>query len=62
MPSSSLTDCIIYSYTHTPEDTVQVAMRAGTDLNCGQFYQKYGMVSLLICSFLISSKTKHFVI
>ena len=32
------------SYTNTTEETVQVALRAGTNLNCGGFYQKYAMV------------------
>jgi hypothetical protein len=30
-----------HHYTNTTEETVQVALRAGTNLNCGQFYQKY---------------------
>ena len=43
------------SYTNTTEETVQVALRAGTNLNCGGFYQKYAMVknaTAIICTFL----------
>ena len=29
------------SYTKTTADTVRDALRGGTDLNCGGFYQKY---------------------
>ncbi|CAI8041647.1 Probable beta-D-xylosidase 2, partial [Geodia barretti] len=32
-----------HHYTNTTEETVQVALRAGTNLNCGGFYQKYAM-------------------
>ena len=32
------------SYTNTTEQTVQTAMRAGTNLDCGQFYQRYAQV------------------
>ena len=31
-------------YTKTPEDTVAAALKGGTDLNCGGFYQKNGQV------------------
>ena len=31
-------------YTNTTEDTVAVALKGGTDLNCGNFYQKNGQV------------------
>ena len=31
-------------YTNTTEDTVAVALKGGTDLNCGSFYQKNGQV------------------
>jgi len=31
----------ISKYTSTPEDTCQVALKAGTDLNCGSFYQDH---------------------
>ncbi|CAF5073184.1 unnamed protein product, partial [Rotaria magnacalcarata] len=30
-----------HHYTSTVEDTVAVALHAGTDLNCGDFYSKY---------------------
>ena len=33
-------------YTKTPEDTVAAALKGGTDLNCGGFYQKNGQVSI----------------
>jgi len=33
-------------YTSTPEDTVAVALHAGTDLNCGSFYALYGQAAL----------------
>ncbi|XP_064404909.1 uncharacterized protein LOC135350121 [Halichondria panicea] len=32
-----------HMYTNNTDDTVQVALRGGTDLNCGGFYQKYAM-------------------
>ena len=31
-------------YTNTTEDTVAVALKGGTDLNCGNFYQINGQV------------------
>ncbi len=33
-------------YTKTIEDTVAVALHAGTDLNCGSFYAKYSQQAL----------------
>jgi beta-glucosidase-like glycosyl hydrolase len=33
-------------YTNTIEDTVAVALHAGTDLNCGSFYAKYSQQAL----------------
>jgi beta-glucosidase-like glycosyl hydrolase len=33
-------------YTSTIEDTVAVALHAGTDLNCGSFYAKYSQQAL----------------
>ena len=35
-----------HHYTSTVEDTVAVALHAGTDINCGQFYSKYGQTAL----------------
>lgn len=34
------------NYTSTVQDTVAVALHAGTDLECGQYYKKYGQVAL----------------
>ena len=31
-------------YTNTTEDTVAAALKGGTDLNCGKFYQTNGQV------------------
>ena len=36
-----------YRYTNTTEDTVAAALKGGTDLNCGEFYQKNGQVHTL---------------
>ena len=35
-----------HHYTSTVEDTVAVALHAGTDLNCGDFYSKYTQTAL----------------
>ena len=35
-----------HNYTHTVEDTVAVALHAGTDLNCGDFYSKHTQEAL----------------
>jgi len=35
-----------HHYTTTVEDTVAVALHAGTDLNCGSFYSKYTQQAL----------------
>ena len=43
----------IYRYTKTPEDTVAAALKGGTDLNCGSFYQKNGQVSTSMCDVII---------
>ena len=42
----------VFRYTNTTADTVQVALRGGTDLNCGGFYQKNGMVSMYVYLFV----------
>jgi beta-D-xylosidase 4 len=34
------------NYTSTVQDTVAVALHAGTDLECGQFYKKYAQIAL----------------
>lgn len=34
------------NYAKTIEDTVAVALHAGTDLNCGSFYAKYSQLAL----------------
>ena len=41
-------ESILYkqNYTKTVEDTVAVALRAGTDLNCGSFYSNYTQQAL----------------
>ena len=41
-------ESILYDqkYTNTTEDTVAVALHAGTDLNCGSFYAKYSQEAL----------------
>ena len=38
------TNAFYFRYTTTPEDTVAAALKGGTDLNCGSFYQKNGQV------------------
>lgn len=35
-----------HHYTSTVEDTVAVALHAGTDINCGQFYSKHAQTAL----------------
>jgi beta-glucosidase-like glycosyl hydrolase len=35
-----------HNYTHTPEDTVAIALHAGTDLDCGSFYFNYTQLAL----------------
>jgi beta-glucosidase-like glycosyl hydrolase len=35
-----------HHYTSTPEDTVAVALHAGTDLDCGGFYQQHTQAAL----------------
>lgn len=35
-----------HHYTTTVEDTVAVALHAGTDINCGDFYSKYAQQAL----------------
>ena len=35
-------------YTNTTEDTVAAALKGGTDLNCGGFYQKNGQVCIYV--------------
>ena len=35
---------LFYRYTSTAEDTVAAALKGGTDLNCGNFYQQNGQV------------------
>ena len=35
-----------HHYTSTVQDTVAVALHAGTDLNCGEFYSKYSQQAL----------------
>lgn len=32
---------LLHSYSSSTADTVRDALRGGTDLNCGVFYQKY---------------------
>ncbi len=36
----------VQNYTHTREDTVAAALRAGTDLDCGSFYLNYTQQAL----------------
>lgn len=35
-----------HNYTHTVQDTVAVALHAGTDINCGSFYSEYAQQAL----------------
>ena len=43
-------------YTKTPEDTVAAALKGGTDLNCGSFYQKNGQVSVCIIIIIVCQR------
>ena len=38
--------CMQHNYTSTVQDTVAVALHAGTDLNCGHFYSNYTQQAL----------------